>query len=144
MPARACFRGHRALRMAARACFRGHSALQMAARGCLRGHCALKMAARACLGGDFEAAVRSNCLLGRPHARNGCSKSPLEVAARSHRSKSLLGITVRNFCLCNTKLYTTVLCSALLRAWICTGSHKHIIYILVYIERCNAMQCNVM
>ena len=60
------------------------------------------------LGCACEATVRSKWLAGHAFRPLHAQKSPLEVTARHHYLKSLLGIAG----LCNTKLYPTLLSSA--------------------------------
>ena len=73
------------------------------------------MAARACLRGPSTLKKALRHAFRQLHAQNHRSKSQLKIAVRSHWSELQVSV--------HTKLCSTLLCSPLLYAWICTGSH---------------------
>ena len=95
---------------AARACSVATVALEMAAQACSEATVALESAARA----------RSVATVALEMAARAFSKATVALKLRSKsRSRKLFKEAV----LGDASLCCTSLCSAMLRAWICTGSH---------------------
>ena len=83
----------------------------------------------------------------RSHIRGSCSRSLCSLTLHSVAHRSALPCSVHGYARVHTSIYIyiyiymgvslllwccTLLCSALLRAWICTDSHSYIYYYMLY------------